>query len=604
MSAVYPPTLKSAIFNPGNFIDSIPVAIAGGVLSVGEGGGGGGGDYVHPDPFSLGQLTAERIFNTSINSYRLGLLGNVNFTPRQITTTPYTITADIFGTAGNRSRFYYANIGANVINLPNISGFEQITIYNNSEGNLTINRGGSDTILGQTSFTLGLGRHITIQPIITNWELVTQIPDTINVVNCNVSNELNALNGDIDNLTTLQSTNYETIQTGNIRYQSTTISTSTYNINGQVVDGVIQLGERRRVYYLDPESIFVRLPLIDHYEELIFINQTGDDNNDVIISVPPGGNTIMGNNIIVLANGNILKLESFGTNWREVVGGAGGVGETGPTGPAGPTGDPGPVGPTGPAGATGEPGPTGDPGPAGATGEPGPAGATGEPGPAGPTGATGPAGANGDPGPAGANGDPGPAGPTGDPGPAGPTGDSGPAGPTGATGATGPTGATGATGATGPTGPTGPVPLNEKGDLATYGVAITKLPLGTDNQVLTVNNALGVGMEWRTPDRFRQSDIITTPSNGSTYNLVSDSNNRFTIITGDSINTIQLFTYQNNEEFEIMNRTANPISIVAAGGIALYSSQNLTSIRVNGGATLKQVAISGNIEHYLLGALE
>jgi hypothetical protein len=71
---------------------------------------------------------------------------------------------------------------------------------------------------------------------------------------------------------------------------------------------------------------------------------------------------------------------------------AGSMGATGPIGPVGPPGIAGPQGPTGSMGATGPIGPVGPPGIAGSQGPAGPAGATGSTGPTGPTGAAGPQG--------------------------------------------------------------------------------------------------------------------------------------------------------------------------------------------------------------------
>lgn len=78
----------------------------------------------------------------------------------------------------------------------------------------------------------------------------------------------------------------------------------------------------------------------------------------------------------------------------------------------------------------------------------------------------------------------------------GSNGATGPAGPTGASGSTGPTGPQGPAGAQGATGPAGPGFSNgdAKGDIKYWdGSSWKNLPIGTNNQVLTVgeNDELG-----------------------------------------------------------------------------------------------------------------
>jgi Collagen triple helix repeat (20 copies) len=100
-----------------------------------------------------------------------------------------------------------------------------------------------------------------------------------------------------------------------------------------------------------------------------------------------------------------------------VQGATGEAGSQGPQGPQGIPGAPGGTGPQGPAGTQGPQGPKGDPG---ATGAQGIQGDPGPQGPKGDTGAQGPQGATGSTGPQGPTGSTGPQGPTGSTGPQGP----------------------------------------------------------------------------------------------------------------------------------------------------------------------------------------
>lgn len=143
----------------------------------------------------------------------------------------------------------------------------------------------------------------------------------------------------------------------------------------------------------------------------------------------------------------------------------------GPPGPRGPKGERGPqglMGPVGPKGQTGEKGEPGVPGPAGDKGPPGPIGPPGDKGSKGSRGSQGNKGQRGSPGKPGEpgpKGDPGVSGPPGTNGPPGPTGPAGPQGVKGVIGepgvpgvrgAPGPPGIPGLPGLPGPRGPPGP----------------------------------------------------------------------------------------------------------------------------------------------------
>jgi hypothetical protein len=79
------------------------------------------------------------------------------------------------------------------------------------------------------------------------------------------------------------------------------------------------------------------------------------------------------------------------------------------------------------------------------------------------------------------------------------------------------TGITGPTGPTGPVGPTGPgavSPLTTKGDIFVYGSSDTRLPVGTDGQILAANSAQSTGLEWIAPSA-KAPDIQIFTSSGT-----------------------------------------------------------------------------------------
>jgi hypothetical protein len=119
------------------------------------------------------------------------------------------------------------------------------------------------------------------------------------------------------------------------------------------------------------------------------------------------------------------------------------------------------------------------------------------------------------------NGTPGPQGPVGSAGPQGPqgpTGQAGQAGAAGPQGPAGPAGPQGLAGATGPQGITGTFsPGNNAGDIYYWnGTAWTLLPIGTQGQLLTVQNAAPT---WTTPQSGNNNSV--TDLDGNTYNSVT-----------------------------------------------------------------------------------
>ncbi|XP_068093335.1 collectin-12 isoform X2 [Hyperolius riggenbachi] len=175
-------------------------------------------------------------------------------------------------------------------------------------------------------------------------------------------------------------------------------------------------------------------------------------------------------------------------------------GPPGPRGPKGERGIQGPVGPSGPKGPTGD---KGDPGPPGLAGEKGPVGPMGPPGEKGSKGSRGSQGNKGQrgspgrPGEPGTKGDPGVPGPPGTSGPPGPPGAPGPQGSKGVIGEPGIPGVRGVPGPPGIPGPPGPIgprgPPGPPGDAA----RALLLPNAPTPEFMMSPLVTGCPFEWR-----------------------------------------------------------------------------------------------------------
>jgi hypothetical protein len=72
----------------------------------------------------------------------------------------------------------------------------------------------------------------------------------------------------------------------------------------------------------------------------------------------------------------------------------------------------------------------------------------------------------------------------------------------------------------------GSIPLTTKGDLLGYDTAIARIPIGTNNQVLTADSAQALGLKWATPSAPAYSGCAAT--NSSDYTI---SNGVYTALT-------------------------------------------------------------------------
>jgi hypothetical protein len=112
----------------------------------------------------------------------------------------------------------------------------------------------------------------------------------------------------------------------------------------------------------------------------------------------------------------------------------------------------------------------------------------------------------------------------------------------------------------------GTTPLTTKGDLFGFDTANARIPIGTNNQVLTADSAQALGLKWATPTAAAQSFSLLgtgTTTSGSTVTVsgISGINNIFILIRSVSTNAANdnLFLRVNGDTSSIYNLYATII---------------------------------------------
>ncbi|KAM5156599.1 collectin-12 [Mantella aurantiaca] len=329
-----------------------------------------------------------------------------------------------------------------------------------------------------------------------------------------MSNQLNALNGQIDNITVIAQTNEQNLkdlQDYHKEYENRTNVKFNYledrfqkfeeDIVG-IIGNISHTAHHLRTLTSNLNDVRTTCTetLTKHTEEIIQLNNSLSD-----VQLDTTSLKAQQDNMRLRLDTEVSNLSVIMEEMKLVDSKHGQLiknftilqGPPGPRGPKGERGVQGPMGLNGPKGQTGEKGEPGLPGPAGEKGPPGPIGPPGEKGSKGSRGSQGNKGQRGSPG------KPGEPGPKGDPGVSGPPGISGPPGPLGPQGVKGVIGEPGVPGVRGAPGPPGIPglpglpgrrgPPGPPGDVA----GALLVPDASTPELLTSPSITGCPYEWR-----------------------------------------------------------------------------------------------------------
>ncbi|NCX94572.1 MAG: hypothetical protein EBX40_07840, partial [Gammaproteobacteria bacterium] len=147
-------------------------------------------------------------------------------------------------------------------------------------------------------------------------------------------------------------------------------------------------------------------------------------------------------------------------------------------------------------------------------------------------------------------------------------------------------------------------PLTTKGDLFGYDTAAARIPIGSNNQVLTADSTQALGLKWATPSGAQNYSLLGTgtTTSGSTVTVsgISGQNQLIVLLKGVSGTGIYSeFTLRLNSDsgsnYDQMRVVYNPAGTYAAGALYSETATSGTSIRLaqlSGDAT---VGVSGYV---------
>ncbi|XP_077348672.1 collectin-12 [Lithobates pipiens] len=332
-----------------------------------------------------------------------------------------------------------------------------------------------------------------------------------------MSNQLNALNGQIDNITVIAQTNEQNLkdlQDYHKEYENRTNAKFNYleerfqkfedDIVG-IISNISHTAHHLRTLTSNLNDVRTTCTetLTKHTEDLIQLN-----NSLTNVQLDTTFLKAQQDNMRLRLDNEVANLSVIMEEMKLVDSKHGQLirnftilqGPPGPRGPKGERGSQGLMGPVGPKGQTGEKGEPGVPGPAGDKGPPGPIGPPGEKGSKGSRGSQGNKGQRGSPGKPGEPGPKGDPGVSGPPGTNGPPGPPGPAGPQGVKGVIGEPGIPGVRGAPGPPGIPGlpglPGPRGPPGPPGDAAKALL-VPDAPTTEFMMSPSVTGCPYEWR-----------------------------------------------------------------------------------------------------------